>query len=178
MKKTAVIGIVAAAIILAVLFVRSRETSSPESANSKQTEIQSPVAAAPSPGPSPVVKEASATASAGGSPTRRVIESAPTLDKARDEVGENPHVTPKSLISFARELGPRMEMAMKSSEAADTLFTELEECAGSPRGRLNPSAQALCLVDMRDLAKKYPDLRPREKAVSEKADAGVLKLAR
>lgn len=103
---------------------------------------------------------------------------APTAEKIREEVEKNPHVPADSLISFAADLAPKMEAAMKSPEAAEKFFVELEDCLGSSRLRGSATVRALCLVNIRRLGQKVPSLKARADAAFEKADPELQRLAK
>lgn len=79
----------------------------------------------------------------------------PSLETLREEVLARPHDTPPSLLAFASQLAPRMEVALSSAEYAETFFSELESCARGD-GTLPPSVLALCAINGSRLARKYP----------------------
>ncbi|MBI2606409.1 MAG: hypothetical protein HYW49_10045 [Deltaproteobacteria bacterium] len=81
----------------------------------------------------------------------------PELDVIRDEVESDPHSTPPSMLQFARNMGKRMELALKSREKAAALFKELSGCASAEAGATAPSVKALCLSNAARLAERYPD---------------------
>ncbi len=81
----------------------------------------------------------------------------PELDVIRDEVEADPHSMPPSMLRFARNVGRRMEQALKSRENAASLFKELSGCASRETGATAPSVKALCLSNAARLAEKYPN---------------------
>ncbi len=109
---------------------------------------------------------------------KNVIDVAPSLTETREEVAANPHGTPPSLLSFAASLGPRLDEALRSPDKAEPFFNELVDCVEAPHGRMTPSAQALCLANVRRLGQKIPAFRDRAAAAAERADPEVVRLAR
>ena len=103
------------------------------------------------------------------------------IENIRQEVAENPHHTPPSLIAFAQHLAARMEHAEGSSDsrAARVLFEELAQCmsTGHGAGRV-PQLQVSCLTNAERLAIKYPELRDAAKKLREQAPQDVKTLMR
>jgi hypothetical protein len=78
------------------------------------------------------------------------------------------------MIHFSVELYERQKAAEASEEKARPFFNELEACALEPRGV--PSAQALCLLNAKRLARSYPALNSNYENLETKADSSALKL--
>ncbi len=105
----------------------------------------------------------------------RLRSSAPTQDGVRKEVRDNPHVTPPSLVAFARMLGPLMEKGLGDPASAQTLAKELQACAWNEK--LAASARALCLSNTERLAEAHPGLTDEAEETRERSPADVVRLA-
>ncbi len=93
----------------------------------------------------------------------------PLLSTLRDEIKQNPHVTPQSLIEYAQNIGKRMEAALSSNYNAINLFDELKECVESQDYQGSPSLQAFCISSAERLAQAHPEeLMGKYRAMLEK----------
>lgn len=81
----------------------------------------------------------------------------PLLSTLREEIKQNPHVTPQSLIEYAQNVGKRMEAALSSNYNAVTLFGELQECVEGSEYQGSPSLQAFCISSAERLAQAHPE---------------------
>jgi hypothetical protein len=85
--------------------------------------------------------------------------SPPTLAKVAEEVRQDPHSTPPSLLRFASDLGAQMNEAIQSESSAKAFFSQLEECIRGQGGQATAkSAQAICLSDAKRLGSRYESL--------------------
>lgn len=98
----------------------------------------------------------------------------PDKNEVKSEVGQDPHGTPKSLISFAESLGPLVEKALQNSDDATLLVDELYECTLSDT--VAQSARALCLSKAEMLANIYPQLKEKTSKIRELAPSEVINL--
>ncbi len=107
---------------------------------------------------------------------------APEAAVYRDEVEADPHTTPNSLLSFARDLTPHVERALTVESYAPSVMDFLEKCAlgNGPSGEGTPSAaKASCLVNASRLQRAHPEVfSERFEALKLNVSAHVLKLAR
>lgn len=130
----------------------------------------------------PVTEPEPAANSASGAPSAEAKTfpplKTPTIQEFRNEVARDPETTPPSLLRFAAVLGPRMEAALKSEDAAKALEPELEDCALARNGHgAIASVQATCLSDARKLGRAYPDsLGERAANLTSQADPSVTRL--
>ncbi len=99
----------------------------------------------------------SQTASPPDSPKERVIDFAPKRETYLNEVDRDPHGTPPSLQHFARRMAAKMETGMRSEVAAQALIPELHDCALHSEVE---SPRAVCVMNGRRLARKFPNLQP------------------
>lgn len=98
--------------------------------------------------------------------------SLPENELLRNEVASNPHATPNSLIRFSVEVAQKMELALASETSSKILFQQLEACVTKSDGA--HSAQAVCLINAKRIAKKYKDLRSDYDSLIRKADPEVV----
>jgi hypothetical protein len=106
----------------------------------------------------------------------RLNQVIPTLEEIRNEVTEDPHNTPKSLIGFSIDIGERMRSVKNESEATD-LFREFEDCLFHKSNSSAQSIQALCLLNARRLSDQYKDLKNSYVALATRADRRVLEMS-
>jgi hypothetical protein len=102
----------------------------------------------------------------------------PSLAQVREEIQENPHVTPRSILAFASTLAPKIELALRSEEKATQVLEELEDCVLRMRGDSPVAIRAICLSNARFLGKRFPGLQPKIEALLEKSDSDSLRLLR
>jgi cell division protein FtsN len=99
-----------------------------------------------------------------GSPVRRAALPKPTLEnppqvaQIRDEVTQNPHVTPQTLLAFAEQVASSMEGAFASKETRFEVSRQLIACArdGQSKGSAR-AARALCLSNLERLKERFPE---------------------
>jgi hypothetical protein len=80
--------------------------------------------------------------------------SAPTLLQYRNEVSSNPHETPPSLQSLAREVARAMERSKLNPEVSSQMAQDLDDCAQN--SSLPPVARTFCAETSDDLKKRAP----------------------
>lgn len=102
---------------------------------------------------------------------------APALDVAREEVRNNPHTPPKSLLQFANQIADRFDDVEKNPDQADAFMSELEDCVRDGNNRLT-SARALCLTNAEDLGAMFPQLAERLNQLKASAPSEIRDLAR
>lgn len=81
----------------------------------------------------------------------------PTLRQAREEVGQDPHRTPPSLVRFAQELARKEDLAKGSPAVAESLFSDLERCMQPRSEAVPPQAQVVCVTTAEELSQRDPD---------------------
>jgi hypothetical protein len=155
-------------------FGDSVDSPKPDSPVAKSREPEAPVApvvAPPSPETSPITSEPSPA------PAKKfsVAAEAPKLEQVREEVKRDPHSPPASTMEFARNLGHRLDEAMKTPESAAAFLPELEGCV-SGRDVQVQSVRATCLAAVRRMGLKVPSLRARTDAIFRSADPEIVKL--
>lgn len=171
--RKAVPVVVALAIIAIAIGVKPRKPESiPESPSPA-----SPSGGATAAPPTDVLPPAEGSASTNAAP-KKVLDLAPTPERLRADVANNPHAPPQALIDFAASLAPRMEEALKSPEKAEAFYAELKECEKSPKLARAKMLQALCLANIKTLGKKRPEFKARADASFEQADPEIARLAR
>lgn len=146
---------IAIAALVYVLGLK-REDSAPVRPSESPTPLASPVAETvgeASPAPSPSGTPAAAEVS---EPEERVIDFTPKRETYRTEVDRDPHGTPPSLQHFARRMAAKMETGMRTESAARALIPELHDCA---RNSEVESPRAVCVMNGRRLARKFPNLQ-------------------
>lgn len=108
----------------------------------------------------------------------RLFNVIPSVQTLQDEVKENPQTIPASLITFAADLGPKMEKAMQNEDSATALIGELEECAVGKEPEVPLVIQSICLSNARILSRKHPKLDEKFQAILPKANPDAAKLIR
>lgn len=91
-----------------------------------------------------------------------------------EEVRQDPHQTPDSLIKFAEALGPLVEKALQNPKDAGVLTSALERCVTDDS--VIASARALCLSKAEQLSEAFPELQGQVKEMYESAGADVIDL--
>lgn len=102
------------------------------------------------------------------------VLAAPSVDQVRQEVAENPHHTPRSIIAYAAELGPKMERALESEEVALAFFEELKTCCLN--STLPVVIQAICLSNAQVLMEAHATLEGPFVSLKGQARAEAVKL--
>lgn len=83
-------------------------------------------------------------------------ETLPDKGKVNEEVKQNPHTPSKSLMTFAKRLGPLMEKAFKDENDANILVKELSTCANDES--VAKSARAMCVTNTERLGEVHPKI--------------------
>ncbi|MFL5784110.1 MAG: hypothetical protein ACJ76H_05840 [Bacteriovoracaceae bacterium] len=99
-------------------------------------------------------------------------KSLPETQEAQNEIKDNPHQAPRSLIQFAKTLGPLMDKAMENTEDASLLLHELESCVS--HSTVLVSARTLCLSRAEQLGKAHSELRPEVSSVRKHSQKDAL----
>jgi hypothetical protein len=105
-----------------------------------------------------------------------VVNLAPAEEVLREEVKKDPHHTPPSVLSFAIELGQKMDNATESSEKATKLFNELSDCVNSEAFRSRPSIRAICLSNAGRLSRRVPALEDHFQELMRNTDRKIIDL--
>jgi hypothetical protein len=79
----------------------------------------------------------------------------PRPARVREEVREDPHQVPSSLLAFARILGAQLEHAHSDPEFSLELLSSLEDCVRSTE--VIEAARAVCLRQARRIPGFHPD---------------------
>lgn len=99
----------------------------------------------------------------------------PPIHNLREEVENDPHSPPPSLLAFAYDLAPIFGEAMENESAAKSLSKQLTECALSNDSMI--TVRALCTRKLVQLSHKYGFLRKPVDVVLTQVDREVLRLA-
>lgn len=98
----------------------------------------------------------------------------PSKKVVSEEFNANPHTPSKSLMTFAKNVGPLMEKAFLNESDANLLMKELTNCAGNES--VANAARALCVQDVEELAKYHPGLKTKASALRENISPEVQKI--
>lgn len=101
-------------------------------------------------------------------------DSLPKRSQVEEEIKSNPHTPSTSLMTFAKRLGPLMEKAYKDEKAANTLATELRDCALNES--LAPAARALCVQDTESLGNYHSKLQNKASELRASVSPEVQKI--
>jgi hypothetical protein len=105
---------------------------------------------------------------------RSFHEAFPSEKQVNEDVKSNPHTPSKSLMIFAKKLGPMMEKAIKDENNAKTLTKELQVCAHDES--VATAARALCVQDTETLAKYHPNIKSKAIELRESMPPEVQKI--
>jgi len=83
----------------------------------------------------------------------------PSEKQVKEDMKSNPHTPSKSLMKFAKKLGPMMEKAFKDENNAKILTKELQVCAHDES--VATAARALCVQDTEKLASYHPHIKSK-----------------
>jgi hypothetical protein len=108
--------------------------------------------------------------------SKTVRQEAPSLERVRQAVVDNPHVTPLPLIEFSVSIGRKMEVALESEDKARSLFAEFEECALGADLKGSQTVQALCILNAKRLSARYSDLADRYQDLEKRSDPAAVRL--
>ncbi len=100
----------------------------------------------------------------------------PKIEDIREEIAQDPHQTPQSLLNFAVELSEKMDVALRSREASEFLLSELKDCTAGEKVKTAPSASAACIKNAYELSAKYDELRHEADLVNSQADPEAQKI--
>jgi hypothetical protein len=111
-------------------------------------------------------------------PDETQVAKPPSVNDLREEVKQNVHMTPPSLIRFGADIGARMKAAKQNKAEAIKLLSELKTCASPISLTESPvQARALCIVSARELAQAWPELKATVDELVDGADAEAIGLA-
>jgi hypothetical protein len=105
---------------------------------------------------------------------RAIRDTLPTKQDVNKELMNNPHTPSKSLMSFAKKLGPVMEKAFKNEKDAKMLVGELNRCALNES--VPDSARALCVQDTEKLSHYHPKLKDKASELRAEVSPEVRKI--
>jgi|GEM_PF-2840421 len=98
----------------------------------------------------------------------------PSEKQVNEDMKSNPHTPSKSLMKFAKQLGPIMEKAFKDENNAQTLTRELQVCAHDES--VATAARALCVQDTEKLASYHPHIKSKAVELRESMPPEVQKI--
>ena len=93
-------------------------------------------------------------------PQKTIAEMAPKKEELREQVAENPHQAPSSLLTFAAELGDRLDQAVANPSQTRPFFKELSDCVQGAGAGSSTSVQAVCLATARRMSESVPEFKP------------------
>lgn len=96
----------------------------------------------------------------------------PSLEQERSEVAKDPHGTPESVLKFSLSLGERLD-SLESEDEAASFIDELDECVTRPPKPNSTSSKALCLLNAKKVAGKYPALDAKAANLESRADRKI-----
>lgn len=105
---------------------------------------------------------------------KRMRESLPLTEEVREEVEENPHRTPPSLLKFAKALSPLMEKGLKDEHDAAILMNALRDCALTESSA--QAARVLCVTNSERLAQNHQLLKAKADDLRARVDPEVKKI--
>lgn len=85
----------------------------------------------------------------------------PDEQQVNEELKSNPHTPSKTLMAFAKQLGPLMEKAFENKKDAHLLVKELSLCAHDES--LADAARATCVTNTERLGEVYPSIKEEAK---------------
>lgn len=124
----------------------------------------------------PLPTGAEPTSTPGANPPKVGKIAPPSVAQLRDEVAQDPHKTPDSLLRFGAQVGARMKEANQSESLARDFLGELGDCARAKTGSVPVQSQALCLDAAQSLAKKWPSLQAPVKELFKSANPDAVRL--
>jgi hypothetical protein len=105
---------------------------------------------------------------------RSLRDSFPENDQLKAQIQRNPHSTPKALLSFAKQLGPLMEKALKNETDAKVLMSEFQACALDETVAV--AGRALCVQDTEKLAELHPHMKNKASELRSSVSPEVKKI--
>lgn len=105
---------------------------------------------------------------------RAMRDTTPKKTQVTNEFKANPHSPPKSLMTFAKNLGPLMEKAYKNENDAIALVDELERCAND--SSVSAAARALCVQDTEKVSEFHPQLKEKAEDLRAGVSSDVKKI--
>jgi len=125
----------------------SSQASTPRVSDNTSSGFMKPAFPNPTPQKAPAKPEAA--------PEHSLVP--PAEATLEQEIQENPHSTPPSIINFASSLAPSMEKAKSDEKFAVSFFHELSGCASENLEKSDPTIRAICAGNAYRLSKMYPD---------------------
>jgi hypothetical protein len=84
----------------------------------------------------------------------------PENQEVLEEIRNNPHETPASLVEFASQIGKKMELAIKDPRAAKELVKELETCAEKAKqDSAKMTLEVFCIEQATKLSNRHRELQ-------------------
>lgn len=105
---------------------------------------------------------------------RSLRESFPKNEKLKEQIQSNPHSTPRALLSFAKQLGPLMEKALKNETDAKVLMNQFQACALDETVAV--AGRALCVQDTEKLAELHPHIKNKASELRSSVSPEVQKI--
>ncbi len=106
-----------------------------------------------------------------------VLPQMPDLERIRQEVREDPHGTPPSLVQFATEVSDRLEEIHGDRQAESEFLRELLACSLPENPNSRPSSlQAFCFSTAKEMAEEIPELQGEVDAAESQLDPETMKL--
>ena len=105
---------------------------------------------------------------------RSLRDSFPKNDQLKAQIQSNPHSTPKALLTFAKQIGPLMEKALKNETDAKVLMSEFQACALDETVAV--AGRALCVQDTEKLAELHPHMKNKASELRSSVSPEVKKI--
>ncbi len=107
----------------------------------------------------------------------KINDKTPSDENIREEVKNNVHSVPSSLLDFTVLVTAKMKQAKQNFVYADALFSEFRNCAASEEAdQQNLVLRAYCLANAKRLVTWYPDLAARWESLSNQVGHRLLEL--
>jgi hypothetical protein len=101
-------------------------------------------------------------------------ENFPDKEKVNEDTISNPHTPSKTLMTFAKRLGPLMEKSFKDESTANSLVKELSSCANDES--VAKAARAMCVTNTERLAKVHSNIEKTAKDLRASVSPEVQKI--
>jgi hypothetical protein len=105
---------------------------------------------------------------------RSLRESFPKNDQLKEQIRSQPHSTPRALLTFAKQVGPLMEKALKNETDAKVLMNQFHDCALDET--IAVAGRALCVQDTEKLAELHPHMKNKASALRASVSPEVQKI--
>lgn len=98
----------------------------------------------------------------------------PLETQVNEDLKANPHSPSKTLMTFAKKMGPLMEKSINNEDNANILVPELKACALDES--MAKAARALCVQDTEELSEIYPGLKEKASELRANVSPEVQKI--